>query len=128
MLELYLLRVTILILLIVILVKWRKRQRSKGESDSEVMNLVIHSETSERVPTDTAKEQEPDSDWLANLRETISENLVSPHFNVDHLAELMGISRTALYRLAQEKVNQTPNQLIQELRLLQARSEERRVG
>jgi transcriptional regulator GlxA family with amidase domain len=119
MMELYVLRTAVPVLLIVTLIIWYKRYWSGGSS-SQVKNLEVRGEMSERASADAVMESEPDDAWLARLREIITENLVSPHFNVDHLAELMNVSRTALYRMVHEKAKQSPNQLIQELRLQQA--------
>lgn len=120
MVELYVLRIAVPILLIFILIIWYKKSRSEDTFPEQVMHLEIQQEEIELEPAGAMMEPESDHVWLARLRETVRENLGSPQFNVDHLAELMGVSRTALYRLAQEKARQSPNQLIQEMRLLKA--------
>ena len=71
-------------------------------------------------PTD-ADTPPPTDAKVLKLRETVRENLDNPQFNVDDLADRMGISRTTLYRLVRERTGLSANQLIQELRLLQAR-------
>lgn len=113
--ELYLLRATtILALLLFFLILWHRRRRRKTIS----LNLAIRSELSE-IALDDAVEPEEDV-WLAEARAIVHENLASPHFDVDYLAEQMGVSRTTLYRLMHEKAKMSPNQFIQEQRLLRA--------
>lgn len=69
-----------------------------------------------------AGESAVDADeWLRQLRETARQNLGNPQFNVDDLAGRMGISRKTLYRQVRTRTGLSANQLIRELRLLQAR-------
>ena len=119
--ETYLLRIIALIsvLLLFVLIKWYKERQDKRALRLQLLNLVPAKIADRSAHAATA--HEPVDPWLGQLRETVRENLRSPHFNVDHLAELMGLSRTALYRMVHERANLSPNQLIQELRLIQAR-------
>ncbi len=71
-------------------------------------------------PSGTVVASEPADAWLRRLRAMVREHLCSPQFNVDHLAELMGVSRTALYRRVHKRTNLSANQFIQELRLSRA--------
>lgn len=106
-------------LLFFVLVAWYKQRQTRRAI--ELLHLSVRRELMENAATVNGKAAESADAWLQQLRETVRENLRTPQFNVDHLAGLMGISRTALYRLVHEKANMSANQLIQELRLLQAR-------
>ncbi len=75
-------------------------------------------ETDAAEPGETADHTDA---WLLQLRETARQNLDNPQFNVDDLAERMGISRKTLYRQIRLRAGLSANQLIRELRLLQAR-------
>lgn len=59
--------------------------------------------------------------WLGQLRDTVVQNLGNPQFNIDDLAERMGISRKTLYRKIRAQAGISANQFVQEIRLLQAR-------
>ncbi len=56
-----------------------------------------------------------------DLFQVVRENIGDPQFNVDQLAELLGISRTALYRSIRQEIGLSANQFIQETRLQEAR-------
>lgn len=88
--------------------------------ENALRNLTARRKWTEENPAD-AETLQPTDNWVQKLRETARENLGNPQFNVDDLADRMGIGRKTLYRLVREKTGLSANQLIQELRLLQAR-------
>lgn len=76
-------------------------------------------------------EMEPDAEsepaahidaWLRQLRETVLQNLSNPQFNIDDLADRMGVSRKTLYRKVRGYAGLSANQFIQEIRLLHTRN------
>ncbi|MCC6458983.1 MAG: response regulator [Saprospiraceae bacterium] len=75
-------------------------------------------ETESAAPDEAAEQADI---WLQRLREIALLNLGNPQFNVNDLAERMGVSRKTLYRQIRLRAGLSANQLIQELRLLQAR-------
>jgi len=87
--------------------------------ENALRNRAVHREWLALEPV--AADSEPSDQWLAGLQATIRRNLGNPQFNVEHLAEQMGASRTVLYRLIREKTGLSANQIIQEMRLVQAR-------
>lgn len=109
------------ILLLFVLIMWHRERRAKRALRLQLINIVARQETIGEQPPDAASEHKPDDTWLRQLQETVQQNLRSPQFNVDHLAELMGISRTALYRQVHERAGMSANQFIQEMRLFRAR-------
>lgn len=58
--------------------------------------------------------------FLEQINETISQNLADIHFDVEHLADLMNMSRPTLYRKIRAISNLTPNELINIARLKKA--------
>lgn len=62
------------------------------------------------------------ADWLENLTEAIRASIGDPRFNIDQLAELEKVGRSTLYRQIREKTGLSANQLVQEVRLQQART------
>jgi transcriptional regulator GlxA family with amidase domain len=108
-------------LLLFVLNKWRNEMCAKRALRLQLINLAAQQDSVEEPSLHPATAQEPADPWLGQLQEMVRENLCSPHLNVDHLAELMGLSRTVLYRMVHERANMSPNQLIQEMRLLHAR-------
>jgi DNA-binding response OmpR family regulator len=88
--------------------------------ENALRNGAARREWTEAGPTDANTLSSTDA-WVLKLRETARENLRNPQFNVDDLADRMDIGRSTLYRLVRERTGLSANQLIQELRLLQAR-------
>lgn len=88
--------------------------------ENALRNLAARREWTETA-TDDAETTGSTDAWVQKLRETARENLGNPQFNVDDLADRMGVGRKTLYRLVRERTGLSANQLIQELRLLQAR-------
>ena len=111
----------LILLLLLLLIMWYRERRAKRALRLQLINIIARQETIEEKPPDAAAGQEPEDAWLEQLRETVRQNLRSPQFNVDHLAELMGISRTGLYELVHERAGVSANQFIQEMRLFHAR-------
>jgi CheY-like chemotaxis protein len=65
----------------------------------------------------TADEPPPRSDVEREARTVIREHLSDPDFRVDQLAEKMAMGRTSLYRAFEKKTDQTPSELITEVRM-----------
>jgi len=59
--------------------------------------------------------------WRLRLHDTAMENLSSPQFSMDDLAEKMGVGRKVLFRLVRARTGMSPNQYVQNLRLTHAR-------
>lgn len=90
--------------------------------ENALRNLAARREWIETEPAEPGGETADNIDtWLQRLRETARLNLGNPQFNVDDLAERMGVSRKTLYRQIRARTGLSANQLIQELRLQQAR-------
>lgn len=87
--------------------------------DNALRNQASRREWQETEPL--AETEENTDAWLLQLRETARQNLSNPLFTIDDLAERMGISRRTLYRQIRLRTGLSANQIIQELRLLQAR-------
>ncbi|MEZ4939667.1 MAG: ATP-binding protein [Saprospiraceae bacterium] len=73
-------------------------------------------------PPEPKLEVSEEESWLQQLEDCVVENLDNFQLNVDRLAELMDLSRTALYRRIREATGLSANQYIQEVRLQQARN------
>lgn len=89
--------------------------------ENALRNLASRREWMETEPAEPGETADNMDTWLRQLRETARLNLGNPKFNVDDLAERMGVSRKTLYRQIRARTGLSANQLIQELRLLQAR-------
>ena len=89
--------------------------------ENALRNQAARREWQETEPAEPAETTDHADAWLHELRETARQNLGNPQFNVDDLAERMGISRKTLYRQIRLRAGLSANQFIQELRLLQAR-------
>jgi signal transduction histidine kinase/DNA-binding response OmpR family regulator len=89
--------------------------------ENALRNQAARREWQETEPAEPDESAESADAWLHELRETARQNLGNPQFNVDDLAERMGISRKTLYRQIRLRAGLSANQFIQELRLLQAR-------
>ncbi|HRK82249.1 MAG TPA: ATP-binding protein [Saprospiraceae bacterium] len=90
--------------------------------ENALRNQAARREWMESLPEEVSEPGESAADdWLLLLRETARQNLGNPQFNIDDLAERMGISRKTLYRQIRIRAGLSANQFIQELRLLQAR-------
>jgi ligand-binding sensor domain-containing protein/signal transduction histidine kinase/DNA-binding response OmpR family regulator len=61
-----------------------------------------------------------DESFLEKLNEAIYKNIADAELNVDHLAEIMNMSRPTLYRKIKAISNLTPNELINVARLKKA--------
>ena len=89
--------------------------------DNALRNQASRREWQETEPGVPAETEENTDAWLLQLRETARQNLSNPEFDIDYLSERMGISRRTLSRQIRQRAGLSANQLIQELRLLQAR-------
>ena len=69
---------------------------------------------------DDIKMKSPDEKLLERVMTTINSNLGNPELSVDMIAEEVGISRVHLHRKMKELTNQTPHDLIRNIRLKQA--------
>ncbi|OQB31259.1 MAG: Sensor histidine kinase TodS [Bacteroidetes bacterium ADurb.Bin174] len=74
--------------------------------------LVLHASTTE---LNKSNEQ-----FLKKLTEEINNNLSNEHFNVDHLAKSVNMSRSSLLRKVKELFDSTPSDLIRSVRLKRA--------
>lgn len=68
----------------------------------------------------TMARSKADQDFLEQLNEIIEEHMTDIHFDVEHLADLMCMSRTTLYRKIKAISNLTPNDFINLARLKKA--------
>jgi len=93
----------------------------KVRIENALRNQVARREWQETEPAEPDETADHADAWLRQLRETARQNLGNPQFNIDDLAERMGISRKTLYRQIRLRAGLSANQFIQELRLLQAR-------
>jgi len=93
----------------------------KVRIENALRNQVARREWQETEPAEPDETADHADAWLRQLRETARQNLGNPQFNIDDLAERMGISRKTLYRQVRLRTGLSANQFIQELRLLQAR-------
>ena len=57
---------------------------------------------------------------MTEVKQVISANINNPHFNVDELCALMGMSRTNLYNKIKSLTNQPLNALIRDARMKRA--------
>ena len=62
-----------------------------------------------------------DAEWLMLVETTVREHMADSHFNIDHLAKLMRMSRKSLYRKMRACTGLSVNEYIREIRLLVAR-------
>lgn len=63
---------------------------------------------------------EQETKFLTEVKQVISANINNPHFNVDELCALMGMSRTNLYNKIKSLTNQPLNALIRDARMKRA--------
>ena len=63
-----------------------------------------------------------DDQFLHLVQSTIQENLADELFSVEVLAKAVGFSRSQLHRKLKALINKSPNQLIREIRLTQAKT------
>ncbi len=64
---------------------------------------------------------EEDQKWLKELERTVVGNLKNPEYNIDLLAQSLFMSRTIFFEKIKKLTGLTPNQYLQEARLLEAR-------
>jgi DNA-binding response OmpR family regulator len=64
---------------------------------------------------------EEDQKWLKELERTVVGNLKNPEYNIDLLAQSLFMSRTNFFEKIKKLTGLTPNQYLQEARLLEAR-------
>lgn len=70
-----------------------------------------------------------DDEFLKEVFEVIQQNLENEQFSVDDVARKVGFSRSQLHRKLKAIINKSPNQLIVEMRLIEAkRMLENRIG
>ena len=62
-----------------------------------------------------------DDQFLQKVMATVKENLDNEHFSVDDIARSVGFSRSQLHRKLKALINTSPNQLVVETRLNEAR-------
>ena len=62
----------------------------------------------------------PDEKLLERVMAVINKNLTNTDLNIDMIAEEVGISRVHLHRKMKELTNQTPHDLVRNIRLKQA--------
>lgn len=89
--------------------------------ENALRNLAARREWLENEPAEPVLAPEGANIWLENLQQLVRKNFANPQFNIDHLAEQLGIGRTTLYRQIRAKTGLSANQFIQELRLLHVR-------
>lgn len=71
--------------------------------------------------TKTALPEVPGDYWLEQVTRLIRNDFGNSQFNIDHLAEMLGMKRTAFYQRIRQESGMSANQFIQEVRLLNAR-------
>lgn len=61
-----------------------------------------------------------ESDFLTEIKELVNLHIDNPHFNVDNLCNLLGMSRTTLYEKLKQITPLSPSDIIREVRLTKA--------
>lgn len=87
----------------------RQVLRNKYSGQEEQADKVTHIDV-----------KSPDEKLLEKVMEVINKNLDNAELNVDTIAEAVGISRGHLYRRMKQLTNQSPHDLIRNIRLKQA--------
>lgn len=85
--------------------------------------LLKNSFAGSQLQTDKVKPvkiKSHDDKLLERVMKVINENLANPELNVELIADRVGISRVHLYRKLKELTNQSPSDLIRNVRLHQA--------
>ncbi|MFU8831678.1 MAG: ATP-binding protein [Wenzhouxiangella sp.] len=76
-----------------------------------------------------SRPEAPESPWITQVRDKISQQLHDPDFGVKQLADALAIDRSGLFRRLKEEIGENPSKLIREARLECARELlERRAG
>ncbi len=75
---------------------------------------------SQTAKVETIQMKSPDEKLLERVMAVINKNLTNTDLNIDMIAEEVGISRVHLHRKMKELTNQTPHDLVRNIRLKQA--------
>lgn len=109
---------------------------------ARIKNLLNHAAMRQRFQADEQAEAAPEAGqtpiplstdnliWLAELEQTVRQNIGNSYLSVDFLAEQMRLSRAQFYRRLQALTGLTPNQYLQEILFNHARQllEQRQVN
>ncbi|MCB0642862.1 MAG: helix-turn-helix transcriptional regulator, partial [Phaeodactylibacter sp.] len=71
--------------------------------------------------SDTENRSQESQEWVELLRDTVEASIDDVNFSVGQLADMMASSERNLHRKVREMLGMTPNQYIQEMRLLSAK-------
>ncbi|WP_242093859.1 ATP-binding protein [Aestuariivivens sediminicola] len=87
--------------------------------NATINNLIRSRENISRLLDDKKidKHLTPDERFLSDVIETIRENLTEKDFSIDKLAEMMGLSRSNLFRKLKGLVQMSPSDLILKIKL-----------
>lgn len=119
--------VGILIILIgVALLSYKRRQYPPFQSTQKVNKnedrSTLSAELDEISNIDDSSKEDTSVQFKERLDEIIMANLSSSEFQIKELATEMGLSRTVLYNLCAEYLNESPKQYIRNIRLDQAKT------
>lgn len=119
--------VGILIILIgVALLSYKRRQYPPFQSTQKVNKnedrSTLSAELDEISNIDDLSKEDTSVQFKERLDEIIMANLSSSEFQIKELATEMGLSRTVLYNLCAEYLNESPKQYIRNIRLDQAKT------
>lgn len=90
--------------------------------DNALRNLEARREWADLNKDPEASVPEASDLWLAQLQQLIRASMNDVQFDLNYLAEGMQMSPKTLYRKVRELTGLSPNQLVQEIRLLEARA------
>lgn len=118
--------VGVLIILIGVVLFSYKRRQSKHLQSTQKINKDEDSSTSsaeldEISSSDDSSKENTSVQFKEKLDQVIMENLSCSEFQIKELATEMGLSRTVLYNLCAEYLNESPKQYIRNIRLDQAK-------
>lgn len=107
--------------------RFRKRQIELEVLVTERTNQILKNKKliqDQAEQIDSMKDQlnQKDERWLEQFREIINERLEDPELYLPDIIEGMDISRTAFYEKVKVLTRMTPNQYIQEVRLMRAKA------
>ena len=86
----------------------------------ELLKANYSGQQSQKNKVKQITEQSPDEKLMEKVMAVVNENLSNPNFNVEMLADIVGISRVHLHRKLREITGQTTRDFIKNIRLQQA--------
>ncbi len=87
-----------------------------------ITNLIKSRENIRHIleHTDTEKTLTPDESFLSEVVNVIKENIKNEDFSIDNLCDIMGLSRSNLFRKLKKLIQMSPSNLIIKIRLTHA--------